>query len=420
MKIVGFVFGFIKRFITSLIKRFKALSRKKKILVIVVAIILLFFVIPGIINANKKPDYESAIVSKKDITEVVTETGTIAISGKIDIQSPTNGVVTEIFVKNDDVVKKGQVLFAVESSATEQETQQAYSAYLTATSAYNSATSALHSLRSSMYTDWDVYYDIATGDQYENSDGSPKNQERESAEFQIAQDNWKAAEKQYKDQQNAVAQAQTQVNATRIAYQATQNATVKATLAGKVSNLAVTTGSGVKAATAISSPKPVLTISSQGSTEVIVSLSESDIAKITEGQEVAIEVNAINDKEYMGIVRRVDALGTDDGGVIRYNVYIEVTDVDSRIRSGMTVDVDIITKKLNNVLSVPNAAVKPYQGGRAVRIYDAGKRDFVYQPVKVGIRGESRTQILEGVAEGQEVVTSLSNEQLKRPGPFGN
>lgn len=411
-------FGRIRQVGSSLIKRYKALSRKKKILVIVVAIILVFFVLPGIANSNKKPSYESAIVTKEDITEVVTETGTIAVSGRVDIQSPTNGVVREVFVKNGDIVKKGQVLFTVESSATEQEVQQAYSAYLAATSALNSATAALHSLRSAMYTNWDVFYDLSTGDQYENADGTPKNQERESAEFQIAQDNWKAAEKQYKDQENAVAQAQAQVNATRLAYQATQNATVKATLAGKVSNLAVTKGSGVTAKTAVSSPRPVLTISSEGATEVVVSLSESDVAKVQEGQEATIEINAIDDKTYKGIVRRVDEVGTDDGGVIRYNAYLEILDVDPRIRSGMTVDVDIITKKLVKVLSVPNSAVKPYQGGRAVRIYDAGKREFIYKPVTVGVRGESRTQILDGIEEGQEVVTSLSNEQLKRSGGF--
>lgn len=415
-----FVLGKLKNIASSLIKRFKALSRKKKILVIVGLFLLIFVIIPSIANSNKKPSYESAKVTKEDITEVVSETGTIAVSGRVDIHSPTNGVVKEVKVKNGDVVKKGQVLFTVESSATEREIQEAYSTYLTATTALNDATAALHSLRSAMYEDWDVYYDLSTGDQYENADGTPKNQERESAEFQIAQDNWKAAEKQYKDQQNAVAQAQAQVNATRLAYQATQNATVKATLAGRVSNLAVTAGSGVTAKTAVVSPRPVLTISSEGATEVVVSLSESDITKVQEGQETTIEINAIDDKIYNGIVRRVDEVGTDDGGVIRYNAYIEVLDVDARVRSGMTVDVDIITKKLNNVLSVPNSAVKPYKGGRAVRVYDASKRDFVYKPVTVGVRGESRTQILDGIGQGQEVVTSLSNEQLKRPGPFGN
>jgi RND family efflux transporter MFP subunit len=409
---LGFVVK-LKQIGSSLIKRFKALSRKKKILVITAAIILLFFVIPGIVNSNKKPSYESAIVKKADIKEVVTETGTIAVSGRVDIDSPTNGVVTKVFVKNGDVVKKGQVLFTVESSATEQEQRSASSDYLAAQTALNNANATLNSLQAELFRTNQVFVNDRGVD-------NPSKDQKDDPVYIQQNANWLKAEADYKNQQTAISQAQAKASSAFLLYQATQNATVKATLAGKVSNLAVTEGSGVAAQTLTTSPKPVLTITSQGMTEVIVSLSESDIAKVQEEQEVAIEINAINDKKYNGVVRRVDDVGTNDEGVIRYNVYIEVVDVDSRIRSGMTVDVDIVTKKLTNVLSVPNSAVKPYKGGRAVRVYDASKKEIVYKPVKIGIRGQERTQILDGIEEGKEVVTSLSNEQLKRPGPFGN
>lgn len=404
-------FGKLKQLVSYPIKRFKALSRKKKILVIVVAIILIFFVLPGIANSNKKPSYESAIVAKEDIKEIVTETGTIAVSGRVDVQSPTNGVIKEVFVKNGDIVKKGQALFTVESSATEQEQRSAHADYLAAKAALDNANATLNALQAELFRTNQIFVNDRGVD-------NPTKDQKDDPVYIQQNANWLKAEADYKNQQTVIAQAQAKVSSALLAYQATQNATVKATLAGKVSNLAVTTGSGVSAATLTSSPRPVLTISSQGSTEVIVSLSESDIAKVQEGQEAIIEINAIDNETYNGIVRRVDEVGTDNGGVIRYNAYIEVLEADSRIRSGMTVDVDIITKKLHNVLSVPNSAVKPYQGGRAVRVYDAGKRDFVYKPVTVGVRGNSRTQILDGIEEGQEVVTSLSNEQLKRSGAF--
>jgi RND family efflux transporter MFP subunit len=407
--------GFVrlKQFGSSLIKRFKALSRKKKILVITAAVILIFIVLPGIANSNKKPSYESAIVKKDDITEVVTETGTIAVSGRVDIQSPTNGVIKEVFVTNGETVKKGQVLFTVESSATEQEQRSAYSDYLAAQTALNNANATLNSLQAELFRTNQIFVNDRGVD-------NPSKDQKDDPVYIQQNANWLKAEADYKNQQTAISQAQAKASSTFLLYQATQNATVKATLAGKISNLAVTKGSGVTAQTLTSSPKPVLTISSLGTTEAIVSFSESDIAKVEEGQEAAIEINAIDDKKYNGVVRRVDDVGTNDAGVIRYNVYIEVVDVDSRIRSGMTVDVDIVTRKLHDVLSVPNSAVKPYKGGRAVRIYDASKKEIVYKPVKIGVRGEERTQILSGIEPGQEVITSLSNEQLKRPGPFGN
>lgn len=403
----------VKHIVSSLIKRFKSLSRKKKILVIAAAVIIVFIIIPSIANSNKKPSFESAIVKKDDITEVVTETGTIAVSGRVDVQSPTNGVVTEVFVKNGDTVKKGQVLFTVESSATEQEQRSAYSDYLAAQTALNNANATLNSLQAELFRTNQIFVNDRGVD-------NPSKDQKDDPVYIQQNANWLKAEADYKNQQNVIAQAQAKASAAYLSYQATQNATVKATLAGRISNLAVTAGSGVTAQTLTAAPRPVLTISSQGTTEVIVALSESDIEKVEEGQEAAIEVNAIDDKKYQGIVRRVDDVGTNDAGVIRYNVYIEVVDGDSRVRSGMTVDVDIITKKLVSVLSVPNSAVKPYKGGRAVRVYDKGKKEIVYKPVKIGIRGTQRTQILEGIEEGKEVVTSLPNEQLKRPGPFGN
>jgi multidrug efflux pump subunit AcrA (membrane-fusion protein) len=85
----------------------------------------------------------------------------------------------------------------------------------------------------------------------------------------------------------------------------------------------------------------------------------------------------------------------------------------------MNVDVKIITNKLEQVLSVPNAAVKPYKGGRAVRVPGAKKGEVLYKAVKIGVKGESRTQIVSGIGEGQLVITSLTSEQNKRPGPFG-
>jgi multidrug efflux pump subunit AcrA (membrane-fusion protein) len=91
------------------------------------------------------------------------------------------------------------------------------------------------------------------------------------------------------------------------------------------------------------------------------------------------------------------------------------------IRQGMTVDVDIVTKELKNVVSVGNSSVKPYQGGRAVRVPDNSKPEkFRYVPVVVGVRGTERTQVLEGIDEGQEVISTLSNENVQRPGLFGS
>lgn len=398
---------------------FKRLSLKKKIFSIVLVLLILFVGLPLVSSRFSKPSYVTAKATKSTIVETVSESGEIAVNGRTDIYSPTNGIVEEIYAQNGQIVQTGQELFTIKSSATEQEKSQALATYLAAKSALDTANASIYSLQAQMFSTWDEFKGLSTSDMYENSDGTPKNEQRASAEFHAAEKNWIAAESNFKKQQNVISQAQAALSAANLAYQSTQNAVVKATADGVVSNLAVTTGSSVKANSPTSPQRPLATIANNTTTEVVVSLSENDIAKVQPGQVATLEINAIHDKKYTGFVQRVDTLGTVDQGVIRYNAYIQVSNPDDRLRPGMNVDVEITTKTLPNVLSVPNAAVKPYQGGRAVRI--VGKDGQVeYIPVQIGIRGTEKTQILKGLTEGQEVITTLGNDQIKRSGFFGS
>ncbi|HRN96180.1 MAG TPA: efflux transporter periplasmic adaptor subunit, partial [Candidatus Levybacteria bacterium] len=89
-----------------------------------------------------------------------------------------------------------------------------------------------------------------------------------------------------------------------------------------------------------------------------------------------------------------------------------------RIRPGMTANVDIEVDRAADVLSVPNSAVKPYKGGRAVRVENKKTKEIDYIPVEVGIKGDDRTQIIKGVSEGQEIIISLPNDQIQRGSLF--
>lgn len=390
------------------------ISWKKKLLVIVL-IILAFIGVSAYLNANKKPEYTSAKVTTGDIIETVSETGSILATGRTDVFSPTNGVVTEVEVQNGDFVGDGDVLFKVDSSASEQDKQTAYANYLAAVSILNAEKANIHALQAAKFQASEAFLNDRGID-------NPSQDQKDDPVYIQQESTWKKAEADYINQQSAIDQAQAKVSATWIAYQATQNATVKAPIAGSVTNLAITNGSSVQALSPTSLVKPALSltaVSENPITEVEVSLSETDIAKIKENQEATIDVVAIDDKSYKGKVTRYDTIGTDDQGVIRYNVYVQILNPDDDLRPGMNVDVDIITRKVSNVLSVPNAAVKPYQGGRAVRVYDQTTNDITYVPVEIGIRGKEKTEVIKGLSEGQEVVISLSNEELQRPGLFG-
>ncbi|MFH1535726.1 MAG: efflux RND transporter periplasmic adaptor subunit [Patescibacteria group bacterium] len=404
---------------TKLTNSFKRMSTKRKIISITLMTILLVVVFIAVSNYFKKPGYTTDRVAKSNITEIVTESGAISTNGRIDIYSPTNGIIKDIFVSNDEEITEGQELFSVESSAAEQEQQAANANYLTAVSALGTAQATMYSLQSAMFEYWNTYKNLAENSTYENDDNTPKTENRTLPEFHIAEKNWLAAETKYKNQQSVVAQAQAQVSATWILYQATQNAIVKAPAAGTVSNLSVIPGSSVVPTSLLAPTTPILSIGNFITTEVMVSLGENEITKVKEGQNANIEVDAVDGKTYKGIVRRVNRIGTITQNVIKYNVYVEISNPDLDLRPGMSADVDITTQEIKNILSVPNSAIKPYEGGKAVRVPGAKKGEIDFIPVQIGIKGKKNTQIIKGLSEGQTVITSLSNEEVKRESPFG-
>ena len=399
------------------IRAFSRMSGKKKTIVIILIVIISVGI--RLITGNGKPPYTTEKVTKGDIVEIVSETGSISSSARTDVYSPTNGIVETVLIKNGEQVTAGRELFTIISSSTEQEKSQALANYLTAKNTLDTANATLFSLQSTMFSQWDTFKALAENDTYETSEGTPKYENRTLPAFLIAERDWLAAEANYKKQQSVIRQAQAQVASTSLLYQATQNATVKANADGTIYNLSIAPGNSVKINTASSPTTPLATIANRGITEVFVSLSENDIAKVRQEQQALIEVNAVNDKSYDGIVRRVDTIGTDEGGVIRYKAYMEMTNPDDALRPGMNADLKITTNTATDVLTVPNSSIKPYQGSRAVRVPDE-KGEIKYIPVEIGIKGEEKTQVTKGLEEGQEIIISLSNEQIKRPGLFGN
>jgi len=152
---------------------------------------------------------------------------------------------------------------------------------------------------------------------------------------------------------------------------------------------------------------------------VVIPVSENDINKLKSEQKVSVKVDAVDNKIYEGIVTRIDKIGTEVQDVVHYKAYVEIIDPDDNLKPGMSVDVNIITKELKDVLSVPSSAIKPYKGGKAVRVPGKKKDDIEFVSVQIGIRGDKDTQIIQGLSEGQIIIISLSSEETKKSGLLG-
>lgn len=395
---------------------FGALSWKRKVAAIVILIIILGIVFKVVHGGS--PKYTFDTVTSQTVTEVVTETGNVSVAGEYDIPSPSTGMLSDIYVKNGDTVTAGQKLFKVTSTATPQQKAAAWASYAAAKSTLDSANAGLFSLQSAMFSAWKIYTDIAENSTYQNSDSSPNVNNRVLTPFTTAQDNWLAAEANYKNQQSVIASAQAAATNTYLAYQATQDSTVTAPAAGTVHNLNGVVGSLVSAApiTGQSAAPPVCILSTGQAMTIKTTVNEVDINKIKVGDSVAVTFDAIKDKTFTGKIIQSDEFGTNVQGVINYTVFASIDDGNGLIKPGMTANLSIDTNKHENVLTVVNAAIRPYKGAKAVQVLNKkGKVEYIQ--VTTGIKGLDRTEITQGLTAGQKVIIGNSGSNAKPLGP---
>lgn len=148
-----------------------------------------------------------------------------------------------------------------------------------------------------------------------------------------------------------------------------------------------------------------------------ISLNEVDVAKIKTGQKVTLTFDAIEDLNLTGIVSEIESIGTVSQGVVSYSVKIISDTQDVRVKPGMSVSANIITEVKQDTLIVPNSAIKTQGNQSYVEMLDsvtpaaAGSQGVTSptaprrQPVQVGISNDTETEIISGLAEGDQVVT---------------
>jgi HlyD family secretion protein len=140
-----------------------------------------------------------------------------------------------------------------------------------------------------------------------------------------------------------------------------------------------------------------------------ISMNEVDVAKIKIGQKATLTFDAVPDLTISGVVADIDAVGTVSQGVVTYNIKINFDTQDDRVKSAMSVSAAIITDTKQNVLTVPNSAVKSQAGTNYVEMFDRPESISNIPPrkqaVEVGLSNDSRTEIVSGLKEGDEVVS---------------
>lgn len=211
------------------------------------------------------------------------------------------------------------------------------------------------------------------------------------------------------DQANiAVQQAQLQVDQ---AAQALAKMSLTAPFDGVVSAVNIQVGSVVSPAL------PAVEVTDISVLHVVVKVDEIDIRQLREGLSAQVKVDALPGIELPATIESIALVGTNDNGIINYDVEVQLASNDPRIRSGMTAEAAVMVDEKQNVLSVPNEYIRlDRQRDKAyVNIVD---QNGVLQEIEVtlGLQGEDSSEILSGIEIGDILAVDLGGDSL---GIFG-
>jgi HlyD family secretion protein len=168
---------------------------------------------------------------------------------------------------------------------------------------------------------------------------------------------------------------------------------------------------------------------------ITADISEADIGQVKNGQNVEFGVDAFPNEVFHGAVAQVRKSPTTTQNVVTYQTIIAVDNPEQKLFPGMTADVSILVLERDHVLIVPNATLRysppdnarfssppPKQLQRAQQLayqLQADNRTLAPKVVHIGATDGVSTEILDGLAQGDRVVTATLKAGLASGGQFG-
>jgi multidrug efflux pump subunit AcrA (membrane-fusion protein) len=117
---------------------------------------------------------------------------------------------------------------------------------------------------------------------------------------------------------------------------------------------------------------------------------------------VTMQFDAIPNKTYNGKISKIDLAGDVASNAVTFTVTAELTDGDALVKPGMSANVTIIVKKVDNAVLVPNRAILSLNGKHTVQVFKNGQITPV--EVQVGVVTDTASEILSGLNAGDTIV----------------
>lgn len=153
---------------------------------------------------------------------------------------------------------------------------------------------------------------------------------------------------------------------------------------------------------------------------VDVEIPEVDINRVKTGMTTRISFDAITGNEYKGVITQVAQVANVTAGIVNFTVTIELTDADESVRPGMTAAVNIVINEIQDVLVIPNRAVRLRDGQRVVYILKPGELIPTPVEITIGATSDLQSEVIAGDLKlGDVIVLNPPTEFSPQGGPFG-
>src|SRR6266536_3236780 len=372
---------------------------------------------------NQSPEsalrYETAVASRGELTQLVTASGQLNPVVKVEVGSQISGIIQKLLVDFNSSVKEGQVVAQLDPATYEANLIQAQGTLSNVVAALELA---------------QLYANRAKSLQAEKLTAK--------ADYEKAVADLHQAEAAVKISEGALKKAQVDL----------ARCTIYAPIDGIVISRNVDVGQTVAAS--LSAPTLFLIANDLAKMQIEADVGEADIGMVAPGQDVEFTVDAFPGQTFHGKVTQVRNAPKADQNVVTYVTIIDVSNPNSKLKPGMTANVSVIVTHRENVLKIPNAALrfrppknmevaksstdktdvadpqaksesegakksetaKPKKEKRDKRKSERTAyvlRGGAVQPVKLklGITDGRETELLEGMKEGDALVVEMSEHK---------
>jgi HlyD family secretion protein len=355
-----------------------------------------------------------AKVEKGDLARAVVATGKVEPTTQVEIKSKASGIIQSLPVNFGDIVHKGQVICELDKNDLLPKLRQAKASLEFAEAGLNSAKA-----------DYDRYVVEAEGPDLpfllrdrdrarEMFKGGLISQTtRDDAEKAYAM----ALNKQHSAQVNlasakaAIAKAEAQLEQQRASVETAQedlqNATIVSPIDGVVLSRDIEVGSAVGSIlTQGASATLIMTLGDLREVYIKGKVDESDVGKIYLGETARITVESYKDQPFWGKVTKISPLGTEKDNVTTFEVRVSISNESGKLRALMTANAEIILEEHKGILTIPEGAIL-YAKDKSTQVEipdPASEKGRKKVDIKAGISNGSRTEVVTGLKEGQQII----------------